>query len=509
MKKTRKSHAGWEAWLEAAKAYRDTFGDLQVPFDYVNEKGMRLGRWIQRQRAAYEGKGGLMTADRIADLENLGMVWDRGHHTPWEEMYREAKKYYEAHGNLRIAHDYVTADGKKLGLWIKHQRDKCSGAVESGLSEEQKEKLEAIGMCWRVYGPASTWEDWYKEAAQFYKKYGHLNVHTQYVTPSGRRLGLWVKSQRYRGKDALTPKQVEQLNQLGMVWDVKSRTDWEVWYNLAREYWEAHGHLPESKDYVTEDGKKLGVWLSVQRERYSGKNKKALTEEQIALLNELGMEWKLAESHWNRMYQLAEAYYREHGDLYVPQNLVCPGGEKLGRWISLQRQAYRGKGTMVLTPRRQQLLEAIGMSWSPFDEGWEKMYQAAKAYRESKGDLLVPQNYRTPEGLRLGNWIANQRARMKDTDKRKLSQEQREKLEAIGMVWDPSKLREAEWEAMYECVKSYWLSHGVYPLDMELKGPKGKSMRGWYYQQKRALQDPEGKISEKRRKLLERIGIKG
>lgn len=508
MAKAAKKRANWDIWLQEAEKYREEHGDLNVPFGYKTESGMLLGRWLQRQRNAYEGKEGLMTLDRIQDLEKLGIVWQRGHHTSWDDMYEEAKTYFEHHGNLRIPHNYETPSGKKLGLWIKHQRDKYSGAVASSLDEEKIEKLNALGMQWRIYGPTSTWDDWYKEAAAFYKKYGHLNVHTQYVTPSGRRLGLWIKSQRYKGRENLPPEQAEKLDRLHMEWSVKVRTDWDIWYAMAREYWEEHGSLPESKDYITPDGKKLGVWISVQRERYTGRNKKPLTQDQIALLEELGMVWRLGENHWNEMYDLAKAYEASHGNLLVPQSYVTENGKKLGRWISIQRQAYFGKGTSVLSPERIRLLEEIHMCWAPFASSWNTMYETAKQYWQENGNLHVPQGYVAANGQKLGNWISNQRLRKRDSSRNSLSPQQIQLLDEIGMIWDPSALREKEWEYMYNLVKEYWLSHGVYPIDPALKAENGKSLRGWYYQQRREMQKASSSISPKRKKLLEKIGIR-
>ena len=36
---------------------------------------------------------------------------------------------------------------------------------------------------------------------------------------------------------------------------------------------------------------------------------------------------------WDEWYKLAKRYRDIHGDLLVPKDYACPGGEKLGRWI--------------------------------------------------------------------------------------------------------------------------------------------------------------------------------
>ena len=40
----------------------------------------------------------------------------------WDEMYLQAKLYYQEYGNLLAPAKYVTADGIKLGYWISRQR---------------------------------------------------------------------------------------------------------------------------------------------------------------------------------------------------------------------------------------------------------------------------------------------------------------------------------------------------------------------------------------------------
>ena len=60
------------------------------------------------------------------------------------------------------------------------------------------------------------------------------------------------------------------------------------------------------------------------------------------------------------------------------------------------------------------------------------MYDLAQAYYVSHGDLNVPSNYVTPEGERLGAWLAYQRTKR---SRGELEEEKIARLEAIGMEW--------------------------------------------------------------------------
>ena len=38
--------------------------------------------------------------------------------------------------------------------------------------------------------------------------------------------------------------------------------------------------------------------------------------------------------------------------------------------------------------------------------GWQQYYEAAKAYAQKHGNLLVPRRFKTEDGLALGEWLS-------------------------------------------------------------------------------------------------------
>ena len=91
---------------------------------------------------------------QIARLDSIGMVWGNRNDRQWNQGYQEAKRYFEAHGDLRVPVNYVSPEGYALGKWAKRQRytrqnpEKSCGA----LTEERMERLDAIGMIWNKMG---------------------------------------------------------------------------------------------------------------------------------------------------------------------------------------------------------------------------------------------------------------------------------------------------------------------------------------------------------------------
>ena len=91
---------------------------------------------------------------QIARLDSISMVWGNRNDRQWNQGYQEAKRYFEAHGDLRVPVNYVSPEGYALGKWVKRQRytrqnpEKSCGA----LTEERMERLDAIGMIWNKMG---------------------------------------------------------------------------------------------------------------------------------------------------------------------------------------------------------------------------------------------------------------------------------------------------------------------------------------------------------------------
>ena len=210
---------------------------------------------------------------------------------------------------------------------------------------------------------------------------------------------------------------------------------WEFYYIAALEYFQEKGHLRVPKSYVTKNGLNLGMWLQTQRRVRAGKVVGNLSQEQIARLDALDMEWEAGSTRsWNRGYEALKNYKEQNGDADVNAKYVTEDDYPLGKWVSNLRSKYkRGE----LAEEQVQALEEIGMIWDKHSSKWETNFQAAQEYFVSHGNLRVPHNYRTPNGIGLGVWITNQRNIYfgKKAGAAPLSQTQIERLNAIEMVW--------------------------------------------------------------------------
>lgn len=176
---------------------------------------------------------------------------------------------------------------------------------------------------------------------------------------------------------------------------------------------------------------------------------------------------------WNRNYKLAKAYLKEHGNLLIPANYVV-NGIKLGSWIANQRNFYKGYKKHKLSTEQVNKLEEIGMIWDVISYNWNEKYELAKEYYNKHRNLLIPHSYEI-NNIKIGQWISTQRQAYKHKNEEKfkyrISEEQINKLEEIGMVWD---VIEYKWSKNYELVKEYYKEHGniSIPIDYEVNGVK-------------------------------------
>jgi hypothetical protein len=287
-----------------------------------------------------------------------------------------------------------------------------------------------------------SWEDMFMEASSYYQKHGNLEVTERYKTEKGFALGEWISTQRkIRAGErygTLTEKRIQALDSIGMVWENMKEHAWNRSFHLAKAYYEKNGNLNIPAAYVTENGIKLGRWIhNLRLYRRSETWKTYLTEERIKALDAIGMVWEYADYVWEKNYNAACAYHRDHGNLDVPVKYVTEDGVALGQWLAYLRRQYKENHLNIcLSEFQQKQLNKIGMFWgSAYEAQWNASFAEAEKYFHEHGDLDVPASYVSETGMKLGRWVSNQRVR-----KEKLTLAQKHKLESIGMIWRKYKI---------------------------------------------------------------------
>ena len=280
-------------------------------------------------------------------------------------------------------------------------------------------------------------------------------------------------------------------------------SSWNHYFSEASIYYAEHGDLNIPKRYTTPAGLSLGEWLTTQRRVRAGQIPGNLTEQQIARLDSIGMEWgNRNDAAWERGLEEARKFREQFGNLQVPAKYKTKDDYPLGKWIN---NARKRRNDGKLTEERIRQLDQMGMIWSVFDAKWEQGYALAMNYAARHGDLNVPVNYTTEEGEKLGAWILNQRTAYA---KEMLSQDQIGRLEKIGIYW--GNRNDRQWNEVYGAAKRYFEANGDLDVPVAYVSPEGYALGKWVRRQQYAYRKPEKSnaiLSQERIELLDAIGM--
>ena len=442
-------------------------GSRSVPvFDLVAQfEGLGNGRTLQRDCTEAMTKAGSKTPGfrqerPMQQTYRLYGKLRREMEARWEVLCQAAADAAAKEGTLELPRSYTIHSGVPVGKWLELQRQVQAGQRPGRLTAEQAAKLEKLGIRWN-HRLEAAWEKGFASAQKYRTEHGDLLVPVRYRDKNDFALGEWIvyNRQRYLGGN-LTQNRIERLEAIGMVWST-SNDLWEQNYAAATQYYLEHGDLEVPIKYETPSGFGLGVWLGAQRAAHKAGE---LPQEQLERLDALGMDWtNRNDRKWMSLYDVAAAYYHEHGNLNVPSEYVTPDGVLLGKWVARQRYAYLNpdRSSARVTPERKALLDKLGMVWEKYDP-WQERYDLALAYKTEHGDLEIPSVYKTADGVWLGSWVSRQRQAL-NSGSSALSSERRKLLRILfkgerrpsDPAADHGTVREANWERNFRSAARY------------------------------------------------------
>ena len=442
-------------------------GSRSVPvFDLVAQfEGLGNGRTLQRDCTEAMTRAGSKTPGfrqerPMQQTYRLYGKLRREMEARWEVLCQAAADAAAKEGTLELPRSYTIHSGVPVGKWLELQRQVQAGQRPGRLTAEQAAKLEKLGIRWN-HRLEAAWEKGFASAQKYRTEHGDLLVPVRYRDKNDFALGEWIvyNRQRYLGGN-LTQNRIERLEAIGMVWST-SNDLWEQNYAAATQYYLEHGDLEVPIKYETPSGFGLGVWLGTQRAAHKAGE---LPQEQVERLDALGMDWtNRNDRKWMSLYDVAAAYYHEHGSLNVPSEYVTPDGVLLGKWVARQRYAYLNpdRSSARVTPERKALLDKLGMVWEKYDP-WQERYDLALAYKTEHGDLEIPSVYKTADGVWLGSWVSRQRQAL-NSGSSALSSERRKLLRTLfkgerrpsDPAADHGTVREANWERNFRSAARY------------------------------------------------------
>ena len=497
MRWERVTDISWERFFEAATKYVEKHGDLLPAYQYIDDDGIRLGAWICGQRTAR--KNGVtqwgLNEERIARLDEIGMVWDVPDYM-WEEGYAAAVQYHKEHGDLNVPHNYKDKNGYRLGAWIKNQRIAKKQGFET-LTEDKIARLDALGIVWEDR-LEKQWNDSFQALCDFYNEHHTLSVPTNYKTKNGTDLYSWVCSQREKYKKGkLSAERIEKLKSIGFEFETPDL--WEIRFQAAKAYYDEHGDLNIPVGHK-EAGRDLRAWLDRQKQYANRPDASRSSKGKIEKLRSIGLfdEPSAEERKWLKRYEVAKAYYNEHGDLNPPKNCVIDTFD-LYTWVYMQRKKRREGG---LTQDRIDLLDKIGMEWGNLNELenarlYEQGFKHLEQFIAENGIAQLKARTVCEDGYALGSWITNCKRRYKLGE---LAEEYVERFRKLRVPLDDDD----QWEYRYQQVKAFFDEHDCSHLPEKLIGEDGTYLSLWLAKQRRAY--PKGELSKEQMRKMDEIG---
>lgn len=218
-------------------------------------------------------------------LQHLTTKIISGARSPWFDGYDALKQFHAHHGHVLVPHDYVTEDDQefKLGAWANNTRELYR---HGRLGDERTRLLEDLGF--DFLSRAVEWAAGLGAATDFYLEHGHLEP-VRSLRVHGVELRAWLDRQRASAAAGdLAQSRRAQLDHLGMRWQAQPET-FDDHLVALQDYHRRHGNIDIVADPETVDGR-LGGWLVEVR---ISRKRDALTEDQIARLDDLGMRWSI------------------------------------------------------------------------------------------------------------------------------------------------------------------------------------------------------------------------
>ena len=386
----------------------------------------------------------------------------------WEFWYGLLRKFHAREGHCLVTQPHKESEFR-LGSWVSKLRTRVHA-----LSRERRQKLEALGFVWIVL--TAKWEEGFRYLLKFHAREGHCRV-SEGWKEGPFNLDVWVMTQR-SNKGTLAPDCLQRLEALGFIWDALADR-WEKGFRCLQQFHAREGHCLVSRRHK-EGEFNLGNWVSHQRVK-----KAKLSQGCLQRLDALSFIWDAIIAQWEEGFIYLQQFQAREGHCLVVKG-YNEGEFKLGDWVSRQRT----KAAELSQDRRERLV-ALGFVWNAFMEKWEEGFRHLQQFHAREGHCRVIKGYKEGE-FKLGIWVDVQRS-----NKAKIFQKHKQKLDALGFVWNPDR---DKWEEGFRHLQQFHARKGHCHVKLEYN--EGEYKLGYWVNRQRSN---KGKLPIDRLQRLDAI----
>lgn len=269
------------------------------------------------------------------------------------------------------------------------------------------------------------WEEMYKLLKEYFSEFHAFP--RQKETYKGKKLGHWLSIQIcLYNKGVLKKEREKKLLSIGFVFpEPFSYGKWKKMYLCLKEFKVKYNRLPKVNEAYK--GYEIGKWLRNQEVYYT---QKKLNNEQINMLEDLGVHFDNREKQWFLKYELLKEYVKKFG--VKPSYNCVYKNINLGRWFYKQMMHYKKNN---MPENRRELFASIPELFMTSNEyRWIQMLSLLKEYVDKFGKF--PNWDTIYKTKKLGLWYYRQ---ISYFNKGLLSKDHQIKLEKIGVVFDKEK----------------------------------------------------------------------
>lgn len=182
--------------------------------------------------------------------------------------------------------------------------------------------------------------------------------------------------------------------------------DWENGLKHFDKYVREHnGDVIVPRDYMDEDGFRIGNWVSNKRQEYKNN---ILLPKRVEELNKPSFIWDVKKYDFTLKLEAIKRFISENGRLPKSMSKDCYE-KKLGGFLVKER-IYHKQDKAQYPKWRKDAMEGIeGFSWNPKEEYFLLGCKHYEDYLSKTSNFSIPKGYRTSDGFNLDSWASSQK----------------------------------------------------------------------------------------------------